>query len=128
MENITCCIGSQCQKRHECAKYGANLPNGTYPSVDYSTMGSGGANQPTIIWCGDNGIYKLFEPISPKQNPQHSNKGRMLFGPKEDLDYMHEMCTRIGVSVYTSNGKIKSPYRILGDIASSISSLSTTFS
>lgn len=124
MSITTCCDATQCKKRNQCAKYIINLPIGTYQSLDFSTMGSGGSNQPTINYCGDNGSYKLFEPIPNTQNPQVSNKGRILFGSEDDLKYMHEMCVKIGISIYDKSGNIKSPYRIIGDIAQSISILS----
>ena len=82
------CLAQDCNKKTTCSRWCGNCPdNQLYTSVDYSTMGSGGANQPDIWYCGNKGLYKLYEEIPQTKS---SNKGIMLFGTEEDLAFMKE--------------------------------------
>ena len=49
-----CCAASICKKRNQCKHYCLNVKQSYYCQyLDYSTLGSGGANRPTEYMCGD---------------------------------------------------------------------------
>lgn len=114
------CGGQYCNKRYECEKWEGNVKDSlTYEYIDYSTMGSGGSNQPDIWWCGDKGFYKLFHSVKKDQdeNPQKKSTLSIKYGNEEDEKYMKAMFNRIGINTNNEDGTPKSPYRLLGNLA-----------
>lgn len=61
------CNASLCEKRNQCSRYYLNDKHRHYAQfLDYSTLGSGGANMPDTYMCGDltqnyENPYPLFE-------------------------------------------------------------------
>ena len=112
------CLAEDCNKKTTCTRWCGNCPdNQLHTSVDYSTTGSGGSNHPDIWYCGNKGLYKLYEEIPQTKS---SNKGIMLFGTEEDLAFMKQKFSLLQRKIYDENGKLKSPYRLLGELASQI--------
>lgn len=67
-DNRTFCCSMNCKKRFECAR--ADINNkGTHYVEDYSSFGTGTYSDNGCEiehWCGENGDYKMFEPIEEK--------------------------------------------------------------
>ena len=63
--NRTLCCSMNCKKRFECAK--ADINNkGVHCVEDYSSFGTGTCSDNGCeidSWCGEDGNYKMFEPI-----------------------------------------------------------------
>ena len=61
----TLCCSTKCEKRFECAK--ADINNeGTHCVEDFSSFGTGTFTDNGCEiehWCGEEGNYKMFEPI-----------------------------------------------------------------
>lgn len=61
----TLCCSTRCEKRFECGR--ADINNvGMHYVEDYSSFGSGRYTDEGCIiesWCGEQGDYKMFEPL-----------------------------------------------------------------
>lgn len=63
---MTVCCSENCKMADYCAIHASNNL-GTYPCNDYSRYGSGTITSDIVTvnyWCGENGNYKMFEPIN----------------------------------------------------------------
>lgn len=70
MSMRTLCCSTNCEKRFECGR--ADINNvGMHYVEDYSSFGSGQFTDKGCIiesWCGEQGNYKMFEPVINKRN------------------------------------------------------------
>lgn len=64
----TLCCSITCEKRFECGRAGINNI-GTYYVEDYSRFGTGTFTDNGCEiehWCGEEGDYKMFEPVKKR--------------------------------------------------------------
>lgn len=102
------CEGKACQKRDKCVwhnieKHPDISKHTMVQYIDQSLNGAGGYSDghSWTTWnCGDNGDYKLFEPILSSV----------------DKDMLDEELDNWGISLYHRDGTEKSQYELLYDI------------
>lgn len=105
------CGGTNCNKALECERYIGNNIQEPSEYIDYSTWGSGTAHNSSYkSMCGDDGGYRLFHQVSKP------NKGL----DNNDEQFLNESLHKLGIRYLDEDGKPKSTYRILGELAQQI--------
>ena len=107
-DDRTLCCSDSCKERFKCKRSYINN-SGTHYVEDYSSFGTATYTDngcEVEHWCGEQGDYKMFEPINRVS--------------KETLQELEDILTKLGIAVRDENGNDRLSGDILNDVKEKI--------